>query len=60
MSWGRAVLLALVAIFGLTACVFDLSSKEKPAKPTHEDYLPPRDEANWARMQAFFFGNPET
>ena len=53
MSWGRAVLLALVAIFGLTACVFDLSSKEKPAKPAHDQYLPPRDEANWARMQAF-------
>jgi FKBP-type peptidyl-prolyl cis-trans isomerase FklB len=52
MSWSRAVLLALVAVFGLTACVFDLSG-DKPPKATHPDYLPPRDEANWAKMQAF-------
>lgn len=53
MTWGRAVLLALVAVFGLTACTFDLSGGDKPAKPAHPDYLPPRDEANWAKMQAF-------
>jgi FKBP-type peptidyl-prolyl cis-trans isomerase len=54
MKWGRAVLLAFVATFGLTACVFDLSGGDKePAKPAHDDYLPPRDEANWAKMQAF-------
>ena len=53
MSWGRAVLLAFIAVFGLTACVFDLGSSDKPAKPAHPDYLGPRDEANWAKMQAF-------
>ena len=53
MTWGRVVLLAFVAFFGLTACVFDLSSSDKPGKPAHPDYLPPRDEANWAKMQAF-------
>ncbi len=52
MSWGRAVLLAFVAVFGLTACSFSLSG-DKPAKPAHPDYLPARDEANWAKMQAF-------
>jgi len=52
MSWSRAVLLAFVAVFGLTGCVFDLSG-DKPAKPARSDYLPPRDEANWAKMQAF-------
>src|SRR5689334_14293225 len=52
MSWSRAVLVALIAVFGLTACVFDLSG-DKPAKPARQDYLPPRDEANWAKMQAF-------
>lgn len=52
MSWGRIVLLAFLAAFGLTGCVFDLGG-DKPVKPEHEDYLPPRDEANWAKMQAF-------
>jgi len=53
MSWSRAVLVALIAVFGLTACVFDLSGGDKPAKVSRPDYLPPRDEANWAKMQAF-------
>lgn len=54
MSWGRAVVVALVAVFGLTACVFNLSGgDDKPAKPAKTDYGPPRDEANWAKMQAF-------
>jgi FKBP-type peptidyl-prolyl cis-trans isomerase FklB len=53
MSWSRAVLLALVAVFGLTACVFDLSGGDKPTQAARPDYLPPRDEANWAKMQAF-------
>src|SRR5512143_2508859 len=52
MTWARALLVAFVAMFGLSACVFDLSGGDKPAK-THPDYLPPRDEANWAKMQAF-------
>src|SRR5689334_1986834 len=52
MTWGRAVLLAFVAIFGLSGCVFDLSG-DQPAKPTRADYAPARDEANWAKMQAF-------
>jgi FKBP-type peptidyl-prolyl cis-trans isomerase len=52
MTWGRAVLVAFVAIFGLSGCVFDLSG-DKPAKPARVDYGPPRDEANWAKMQAF-------
>src|SRR6185295_6701368 len=56
MSWGRAVVLAFVAVFALTGCVFSLSGGDddkKPAKPVRADYLPPRDEANWAKMQAF-------
>lgn len=54
MTLGRAVLFAFVAIFGLTGCVFDLSGSDKHAKPAAQpDYLPPRDEANWAKMQAF-------
>jgi len=53
MSWSRALLVAFVAVFGLSACVFDLNGGDKPAKPAHPDYLPPRDEANWAKMQAF-------
>lgn len=52
MSWSRALLVAFIAVFGLSACVFDLSG-DKPAKPARQDYLPPRDEANWAKMQAF-------
>jgi len=52
MSWGRVVVLGFFAVFGLTGCVFSLSG-DKPAKPVHADYLPPRDEANWAKMQAF-------
>src|SRR5262249_14885412 len=52
MSWSRALLVAFIAVFGLTACVFDLSG-DKPAKAQRPDYLPPRDEANWAKMQAF-------
>jgi FKBP-type peptidyl-prolyl cis-trans isomerase len=60
MSLGRAVI-AVVAAFGLTACVFDLSGEDKPApKPrTAEENLPPRDEANWARMQAFLEANKQ-
>jgi FKBP-type peptidyl-prolyl cis-trans isomerase FklB len=54
MLWGRAVVVALVALFGLSGCVFSLSGgSDKPAKPAHADYAPPRDEANWAKMQAF-------
>jgi len=53
MSWSRALLVAFIAVFSLTACSFDLSSGDKPAKPTRPDYLPPRDEANWATMQTY-------
>jgi FKBP-type peptidyl-prolyl cis-trans isomerase FklB len=54
MTWGRAVALAFAAVFGLTACVFNLSGgdDEKPAKPARADQGP-RDEVNWAKMQAF-------
>jgi FKBP-type peptidyl-prolyl cis-trans isomerase FklB len=55
MSLSRALVVAFVAVFGLTACVFDLGSGggDKPAQAERPDYLPPRDEANWAKMQAF-------
>ena len=54
--YGRFALVALAAL-SLSGCVFDLSSEDPKPKARAVDTCPPRDEANWARMQAFLDAN---
>jgi FKBP-type peptidyl-prolyl cis-trans isomerase len=54
--FGRFALVALAAV-SLAGCVFDLSSDDPKPKVRAVDACPPRDEANWARMQAFLEAN---
>ena len=49
--FGRLGVVALAAL-SVSGCVFDLSGDEPKAKVRAVDACPPRDEANWARMQA--------
>ena len=46
-----------VAALSISGCVFDLSSDEPKPKARAADACPPRDEANWAKMQAFLDAN---
>jgi FKBP-type peptidyl-prolyl cis-trans isomerase FkpA len=61
MTLGRFAALALLALAGssLSACVFDLSSSDEAPKPRVRaiDECGPRDEANWARMDAYLAAN---
>lgn len=61
MTLGRFAALALLVLAGssLSACVFDLSSSEEAPKPRvrPSEECPPRDEANWARMEAYLAAN---
>ena len=59
MSFGRfAVVPAVVlAALSLSACVFDLSSDEPKPKVRASEECPPRDQANWDRMQAYLDAN---
>ena len=58
MSFGRfAVLPVALAALSLTACVFDLSGEEAKPKVRASEECPPRDEANWAKMQAYLDAN---
>lgn len=52
----RLVIVALAAL-SLAGCVFDLSSEEPKPKVRAADTCPPRDETNWARMEAFLAAN---
>jgi FKBP-type peptidyl-prolyl cis-trans isomerase len=54
--FGRFALVTLAALT-LTGCVFDLSSEDPKPKVRAVDACPPRDEANWARMEAFLAAN---
>lgn len=56
MNFGRSALVAVAAL-SLAGCVFDLSSDEPKPKVRVADACPPRDEANWAKMQAFLDAN---
>lgn len=59
MSLGRLAVLPLVAVLGmsLSACVFSLSDDEPKPKVRASEECPPRDEANWAKMQAYLEAN---
>jgi len=59
MSLGRFAALPLVVVAGLSlsACVFDLSSDEPKAKVRAADVCPERDQASWAKMQAYLEAN---
>ena len=59
MSLGRfaALPILVVASFSLSACVFDLSSDEPKPKVHVADACPARDQASWAKMQAFLEAN---
>jgi FKBP-type peptidyl-prolyl cis-trans isomerase FklB len=59
MSLGRlaALPLVVVASVALSACVWDLSSDEPKPKVRVADACPPRDEAGWAKMQAYLEAN---
>lgn len=63
MSLGRVAALAVLALAGtsLSACVFDLSSSDDAPKPRVRatEECPPRDEANWTRMQAYLDANKQ-
>ena len=54
--FGRFALVTLAALT-LTGCVFDLSSEDPKPKVRAVDACPPRDEANWAPMEAFLAAN---
>jgi FKBP-type peptidyl-prolyl cis-trans isomerase len=59
MSFGRFAALPFLVVAGisLSACVFDLSS-DKPAPKVHAaDACPERDQASWAKMQAYLEAN---
>jgi len=59
MSLGRFAALSAVVVAGLSlsACVFDLSSDDPKPKVRAADACPARDQANWAKMQAFLEAN---
>ena len=60
MSLGRFAVLPLVALLGmsLSACVFSLGGDDEPKPRVRaSDECPPRDEANWARMNAYLEAN---
>ena len=59
MSLGRFAALPFVVVAGFTlsACVFDLSSDEPAPRVRAADACPARDEASWAKMQAFLEAN---
>jgi len=54
-----ALPVALAAGLLLSGCVFDLSADEEKPKVRAADACPPRDEANWARMQAYLEANKQ-
>jgi FKBP-type peptidyl-prolyl cis-trans isomerase len=56
MLLGRIAVVAVLAL-SVSGCVFDLSSEEPKPKVRAVDECPPRDEANWAKMQAFLDAN---
>jgi FKBP-type peptidyl-prolyl cis-trans isomerase len=59
MPFGRFAVVSLVALAGmsLSACVFSLGDDEAKPKARASEECAPRDEANWARMQAFLDAN---
>ena len=61
MSLGRyaAFPLAVVAGLSLSACVFDLSGDEPKPKVRASEACPERDQANWAKMQAYLAANKQ-
>ena len=56
MFAGRLGVVAVLAL-SVSACVFDLSSSEPKPKVRAVDVCPPRDEANWVKMQSFLDAN---
>jgi FKBP-type peptidyl-prolyl cis-trans isomerase len=61
MSFGRfaALPVVLLAALSVSACVFDLSSDEPKAKPRVGEECAARDQANWAKMQAYLDANKQ-
>ena len=59
MSFGRFAVLPVVvlAALSLAACVFDMSGDEAKPKVRASEECPPRDEANWAKMNAYLDAN---
>lgn len=56
MKFGLFVVSALAAL-SVSGCVFDLSSDDPKPKVRVSDICPTREEANWAKMQAFLDAN---
>ncbi|MEQ1752683.1 MAG: FKBP-type peptidyl-prolyl cis-trans isomerase [Micropepsaceae bacterium] len=56
MVFGRLAFVALAAL-SISGCVFDLSSDDPKPKTRAAEACPPRDEGNWAKMQAFLAAN---
>jgi len=50
---------ALLASLFLSGCVFSFSDDEPKPKVRASEACPPRDEANWARMQAYLDANKQ-
>jgi FKBP-type peptidyl-prolyl cis-trans isomerase FklB len=63
MSMSRARIAALPLVvasaFALSGCVFSLSSEEPKPKVRAADACPARDDANWAKMQAYLEANKQ-
>ncbi len=59
MSFGRFAALPVMVLagFGLGGCVFSLGDDEPKPKVRASDACPARDQANWAKMQAFLDAN---
>lgn len=59
MSFGRFAALPFVVVagFSLSACVFDLGGDDPKPKVRAADACPERDQASWAKMQAYLEAN---
>lgn len=56
MSFGRFAVVTLMGM-SLSACVFSLNGDEPKPKVRASEECAPRDEANWAKMQAYLEAN---
>jgi len=61
MSFGRFAAFPVVVLAGLSlsACVFNLSDDDAKPKVRASDECPARDQANWAKMQAYLDANKQ-
>ena len=61
MSFGRFAAFPVVVLAGmsLSACVFNLSDDDAKPKVRASDECPARDQASWAKMQAYLDANKQ-